>query len=157
MPTWTGTLDNSGSPVIKISIYGVLDTMAQEFDAIVDTGFTGFLSMPMVDAFPLGLVLAGTTTTVLADGSLSNKLVALGTAAVGSEQQRGSILLNMGSGPSDILIGMEFLRVFQKTLIVTGGGVALIDNAEIADVIQRATPNPTPPTNAPSSAPPPNA
>src|SRR5260370_33017255 len=96
MPTWTGILDNSGSPVIKISIYGVLDTMAQEFDAIVDTGFTGFLSMPMVDAFPLGLVLAGTTTTVLADGSLSNKLVALGTAAVGSEQQRGSILTQHG-------------------------------------------------------------
>ena len=111
--------------------------------------------MPMVDAFPLGLVLAGTTTTVLADGSLSNKLVALGTAAVGSEQQLGSILLNMGSGPSDILIGMEFLRVFQKTLIVTGGGVALIDNAEIAGVIQRATPNPIPPTNAPGTTPPP--
>jgi predicted aspartyl protease len=145
MPTWTGTLDNSGSPLIKISVYGVLKARAIEFDAIVDTGFTGFLSMPMVEAFPLGLVLAGTTTTVLADGSLSNKLVALGTAAVGGEEQLGSILLNIGNGPSAVLIGMEFLRVFQKTLLLFGQGVALIDNSEIQAVIQQATSPPPPP------------
>jgi hypothetical protein len=58
----------------------------------------------------------------------------------GASKQFGSILLNMGSGPSDVLIGMEFLRTFQKTLIVFGGQhVALIDNADIATAIQDAS------------------
>jgi len=84
--------------------------------------------MPMVDAFPLGLVLYGTTTTILADGSTSYKLMAVGTACVGKESEVGIVLLNMGSGPSAVLIGMEFLRIFNKSLFLIKEAVILVDS-----------------------------
>ena len=93
--------------------------------------------MPLVEAFPLGLVLASTTTTILADGSQSPKLVALGHVVIGEEEQTGAILLNMGSGPSDVLVGMEFLESFQKSLLICRPMVALIDNEDIQEIIGR--------------------
>ncbi len=84
--------------------------------------------MPMVDAFPLGLVLYGTTTTILADGSTSYKLMAVGTACVGTESEVGIVLLNMGAGPSAVLLGMEFLRIFNKSLFLLKDVVILIDS-----------------------------
>ena len=71
---WNGSLNKQGSPIIKLHIGGVLPDSSQEFDGIVDTGFTGFLAMPMVKAFPLGLMLTGTTTVTLADGKSAYKL-----------------------------------------------------------------------------------
>lgn len=129
MPPLTGSFNSSGSPVIKIAVYGIFEQAKQEFEAIVDTGFSGFLSMPIVQAFPLGLVLAGTTTTILADGSQSFKLTALGKVVVGNQTEVGLILLNTGS--SDILLGMEFLKIFRKTLMISAGGFALLDNEEL--------------------------
>jgi len=129
-------------------------------DAIVDTGFTGFLSMPMVDAFPLGLVLYGTTTTILADGSTSYKLMAVGTASVGQESKVGIVLLNMGSGPSAVLLGMEFLRTFNKSLFLIKNVVILVDSPQTVPVSaqqkQPATPEglpPNPPEVAPAQPP----
>jgi predicted aspartyl protease len=134
MPTWTGSFNSSGSPTIKIRVYGISEQSAQEFEAIVDTGFTGFISMPAVQAFPLGLVLAGTATTILADGSQSPKLMAYGNVAVGQEKQVGTILLNLGA--SDILVGTEFLTAFRKSLFIYERIVALFDNAEVKQFIE---------------------
>ena len=86
MPPLTGSFNNAGSPVIKISVHGVFEQAKQEFDAIVDTGFTGFLSLPLVQAFPLGLILIGTTSTILADGSSSPELTALGRITAGDRE-----------------------------------------------------------------------
>jgi predicted aspartyl protease len=113
---WTGSLDKSGSPTLKISIHGFSPDHAQEFDAVIDTGFTGFIAMPLVRAFPLGLILFGTTTVVLADGSTKYKLTALGTAVKEGQDQAGVIILDESS--NDILIGMDFLRKFQKVLML---------------------------------------
>ena len=107
--------------------------------------------MPIVQAFPLGLVLTGTTTTKLADGSQSFKLTALGKVVLGDKTEIGLILLNTGS--SDILIGMEFLKIFQKTLMISSEGFVLLENEELRKVVQAATekpqaqasPSPSPP------------
>jgi len=139
MAHWTGFFDSSGAPRLKISIYGYAKATAREFDAIVDTGFSGFISIPIIDAFPLGLILAGTTTTILADGSQSFKLTAFGTASVSEEQQVGIILLNLGTGPSDVLVGMEFLKIFRKTLFVHDQVVAFLDTDVVNDWLSAAT------------------
>jgi predicted aspartyl protease len=138
MAHWTGSLDNSGSPKISIRVHGFDAAHFKDFEAIIDTGFTGFLSMPIVDAFPLGLILGGTTATILADGSTSPKLMALGTATVLGERQVGTILLNLGSGPSSVLLGMEFLKAFKKTLFVHGNEVVLLDYDFVKEAIDRA-------------------
>lgn len=127
MPPLTGSFNSSGSPVIRIAVYGASAQAKQEFEAILDTGFSGFLAMPIGQAFPLGLVLTGTTTTILADGSQPFKLTALGKVVVGNQTAIG--LLNIGS--SDILLGMEFSKIFRKTLLISAGGFALFDNDEL--------------------------
>src|SRR5215831_9864441 len=97
MPTWTGFLDNTGSPALRISISGPLSA-GQEFDAIIDTGFTGFVSMPLLSAFPLGLLLYGTVAITLADGSTAPKLTARGMVKVGNEGKVGIVILEPSSG-----------------------------------------------------------
>lgn len=113
---WTGSLDKTGSPTLEISIFGVNPDFAQKFDAVIDTGFSGFISMPILKAFPLGLILHGTTTVVLADGSTRPKLTAIGTAIKENEEQTAVIILDESS--NDVLIGMDFLKKFQKVLML---------------------------------------
>lgn len=38
-----GYLHKSGSPAIKVRVSGALAASGKEFEAIIDTGFTGFL------------------------------------------------------------------------------------------------------------------
>jgi predicted aspartyl protease len=116
MPRWIGFFDNTGAPSLKISVGGPIRQLSREFDAVIDTGFSGFISMPLLRAFPIGLMLFGTTAIVLADGTTAYKLTALGTAAVEGESRVGVIILEPTS--NDILIGMEFLRQFNKNLFV---------------------------------------
>ena len=85
-PMLTGYLDKSGHPILKISVHGVHPDLKQDFEAMIDTGFTGFLMMPIMAAFPLGLTLMGTSNYTLADNSTSAKLLAIGTVTVDGEQ-----------------------------------------------------------------------
>ncbi|MGA7219058.1 MAG: hypothetical protein WBX38_12115 [Candidatus Sulfotelmatobacter sp.] len=121
-----GYLDASGHPHVKVRIWGLSEQFAQEFEAMIDTGFTGFLSIPITAAFPLALTLFGTTNYELADGSISPKLLGWGTVALGDEQAQGTIVLESKS--SGLLLGMEFLRKLNKALIVGSSGVALVDD-----------------------------
>lgn len=75
--------------------------------------------MPMVDAFPLGLVLLGTTTVTLAGGSTETKLIALGSASLPSGQVAPGVII-LENNPCDVLIGMDFLKQFQRTLLLFG-------------------------------------
>src|SRR3989304_10638960 len=91
MAEWTGSFGSSGSPELKVKISGMVGG-GVDFAAIIDTGFTGFLSMPLVAAFPLGLLLFGTMNLVLADGSTSFRLTAYGSISVEAEKKSGIIV-----------------------------------------------------------------
>lgn len=134
VPVWTGYFDKSGSPALKIKISGPF-AKPVEFDAILDTGFTGFICMPLLKALPLGLMLYGTTSVELADGSSSMKLTAKGSAVVEGEKKVGVVILEPDA--NDILIGMAFLRIFQKALFVTQNLVFLVDESEIPENAQK--------------------
>lgn len=134
-PLWTGFFDKSGSPAIKIKISGPLNEGA-EFDAILDTGFTGFISMPLIRAFPLGLLLYGTTSIELAAGSQSVKLTARGMAHVEGDKEVGVVILEPSS--NDVLVGMAFLRIFKKALFVTEKVVVLIDETRTPEGVDES-------------------
>lgn len=135
---WIGSFDKSGSPALTITIKGPFGE-GVEFDAILDTGFTGFISMPLLRALPLGLILYGTTSVELADGSKDMKLTARGMASVEGEEEVGVVILEPSS--NDVLIGMAFLRLFQKALFVTQDTVWLVDETRKPDMDDEQLPS----------------
>lgn len=155
----TGYLDSAGHPYLKIRVWGLAEQFAAEFDAMIDTGFSGYLSIPLVQAFPLALTLFGTTQYQLADGTMSPKLLAHGSIECQGEITSGLIALeaNASCGP---LLGMEFLRQSKKMLILWGSGVLLVDEAPVsanaAQPSSDATPtdNPDQQTGTSADAPP---
>lgn len=106
---------NSGCPVVQIAVSGPL-TSPTNFTAIVDTGFSGFLLLPILEAFPVGLILRGTTGITLADGSSQTKLTCLGLLHFDGETQVGLIIIE--NQTTDILVGMDFLMKFGLELTV---------------------------------------
>ena len=99
--------------MVVIEVFGYSCDVRQKFDAMLDTGFSGFLSLPLVHAFKVGLILASTASFTLADGSTDNTLLCWGGIKIGSEEQIGLIAVSKGN---DALIGMDFLRKFKKKL-----------------------------------------
>lgn len=141
VPTWIGFFDKSGSPALKIKLKGPFGEGA-EFDAVLDTGFTGFVAMPLIAALPLGLMLYGTTSVELADGSQDMKLTAKGMAVVHGEKEVGVVILEPAA--NDVLLGMAFLRLFKRALFVSQELVLLID--------ENRRPEPDTPPTVPAQA-----
>jgi predicted aspartyl protease len=128
-------LDKGGHPTVKISVHGIHPDLAVEFDAMIDTGFTGFLMMSIVPAFPLGLTLLGSSSYTLADGSNSPKLTAYGTVTCQGESVGGVIVLEPNQ--CGLLLGMDFLRQARRALVVSEKGVLLIDEKIVAAGVEK--------------------
>jgi predicted aspartyl protease len=123
-PLWIGFFSKSGSPALKIKLSGPFGD-GLEFEGILDTGFTGFISMPLLSALPLGLILYGTASVELADGSKQVKLTAQAMAKVEGESEVGVVILEPSS--NDVLIGMAFLRLFRRAVLLSSNSVVLVD------------------------------
>ena len=85
MPLQTGYLDSEGHPRLRIRVSGTSPNAFVDVDALIDTGFTGFLMLPIVQALPLGLVLTGTGYYTLANGETVTNFLAQGTIAIPPE------------------------------------------------------------------------
>ncbi|HLQ27301.1 MAG TPA: hypothetical protein VK138_15665 [Acidiferrobacterales bacterium] len=121
-----GYFDQQGNPCLKISLCGIFNSDGIEFEAIIDTGFTGFISVPLIRAFPIGLPLYGTTNVIFADGSSGSKLTAVGIIAIGDRRESGIVILE--ENVSDVLIGMDFLRTFKASLVMTKDSIVLLEH-----------------------------
>src|SRR5437764_884541 len=108
---------------------------------MVDTGFSGFLLIPILDAFPIGLLLRGTTPITLADGSTQTKLTCMGLIHFDGKDEVGIIIVEWQN--TDVLVGMEFLRTFNKRLTVdpANGHVEIVEAP--APVSPSTTPDPS--------------
>jgi predicted aspartyl protease len=148
MKLWIGYFGSSGSPVLKVRVSGPF-TEGKDYEAILDTGFTGFLSIPLLQAISLGLILHGTTTISLADGSTAYRLTARGKITVEGEEKVGVVILEPTS--TELLLGMGFLRQFKKAVIVSEFGVALASEDDVRKFIPT---EPSPPTLGNSKNPP---
>ncbi|MCX6617206.1 MAG: hypothetical protein NTZ98_14045 [Acidobacteria bacterium] len=154
-PVLTGSLDNAGHPVIKISVYGIDPKFQKEFEALVDTGFTGFLMMPLTESFPLALTLYGTSSWTLADGSSQPKLLAFGAVILGEEHTHGVIVLEPNAARP--LVGMEFLRKTKRALVLNKAGCALVDEDFLSEAVKSAAAavrDQEPPASPDATAPP---
>lgn len=128
-----------GCPLVRVHIGGASpDAHSVQFAAIVDTGFSGFVAMPLIQAFPLGLVLYGTSRFSLADGSVQDKLLGSGFATIGGETRSGIIALDETS--NEVLLGMDFLRKFDLVMLLTDGAFLLVPQKEFKTGIGSAVP-----------------
>jgi len=153
MPLQIGYIDSDGHPKVRIRVNGTNPDASASLEAMIDTGFTGFLMLPISVALPLGLVLMGTGDYTLADGSGISNYLAKGTVTIGeslgvvdvrkqhaSEAVEGIIILCGESA----LVGMEFLRSLKKLLLV-GAVVLLMDESDLSGALDQALPfNPKP-------------
>ncbi|HID56347.1 TPA: hypothetical protein EYP37_07445 [Candidatus Poribacteria bacterium] len=107
-----GYISNSGAPVIKIKVKGRRDEIIVE--GILDTGFDGYLCLPIPIAVSLGLELIKVVRTELADGTiLEDELVFAGEAEWDGSMAGIDILLTRAD---DVLLGTGFLRGYQVRL-----------------------------------------
>lgn len=133
-PIQIGFLNSGGHPAIKVEVCGIHPDLKQEFEVMIDTGFTGFLLMPIMSAFPLGLTLIGTGSYTLADNTTSPKLLALGTVKVGTEDPIHGVIV-LEPNQCGLLLGMDFLRKAKRCLTVASGRVALIDEGLVKNFV----------------------
>ena len=67
-----GTLDPQGFPLTRVTIFPEgMPARGRDFDALIDTGFTGFAQMPQASAVDIGLTPNGTMDLTFSDGSAS--------------------------------------------------------------------------------------
>lgn len=76
-----------GSIFANISIKGFFTQKPTLIKGMIDTGFSGYLTLPYQNAFPLGLVLQGTKAYTLADGSSSYNFVCIGVIKIGGREE----------------------------------------------------------------------
>lgn len=126
-----GTFNNE-QPKITIEVQGSTGPIAIE--GIVDSGFNGYLTLPYTVAFPLGLVLIGIESNLIADGSSTSHLVCIGNVCVDGK----CITTTIDIQPADIvLIGTKLLKELGKTfaLDAMNGIVEITDSAPIIAVV----------------------
>ena len=105
---------NNGSPHIEIEVSGPVGSN-KKLLALIDTGFNGELQLPFQEAFPLGLLLVGTEDVSLADNSIRNCFICLGTVTLEGKTEIMNIMLQP---TGDILLGTKLLEKLGKELVV---------------------------------------
>ena len=125
MPKYIAGQYRQGHAYVEFDLSGVNPTPIR-CHGLVDTGFTGFVHLPMQYAFSLGLPLQGTVGSRLADGSQITEYTATGLVTLQGVQKAGTVVLATGS--REILIGMGFLQQFALGLYLTRDAVFLFES-----------------------------
>ena len=95
---------------------------------MIDTGFSGFVQIPMAHAIALQLPLQGAQTLTLADGKTTTALTALVHATLGERETNGVAVLSF----SDVFLdGMDFLRKFEQVLVIGREFARVMDESAV--------------------------
>ncbi len=136
---WTGYTFDDGTPVLRILISGPHGD-PREFDAIVDTGFNGFLSIPQSVADTLNLQHITTERVFFADNIENIRWTSLATVTIGKESADGMVYLEPLS--EEVLLGVEFLLRFNRMLLFypMRKFVQCIETPDTVELINRFNP-----------------
>ena len=118
----TGQVTVYREAVISLSVQGP-EGQSREIDAVIDTGFNGFLTLPASLIQELGLVWRRRGRAMLADGS--DSLFDIYEAIVTWDDRPRRIAVDEVN--SDPLIGMSLLYGYELTVQVVDGGSVVIN------------------------------
>ena len=127
MPVRVGSLVN-GHPYIEILVSPDGKKSAKQ-TALIDTGFSGFISIPIESAKLMGLKAHATALYTLANGKTSNPVpLAHGYACLeGDPFVQGLFSI---SEHASTVVGMDFLIRCGKVLVIAPNGIVTMDASE---------------------------
>ncbi len=112
----TGSISPDREALLPVAVYGTGGL--QEFEAVVDTGFNGYLTLSSAEIAALGLSFHSQTLVMLGDGS-TIELREFEAVLDWNGQTRDVLVLEAEGGP---LVGMALLYGFDVWLRVVDGG-----------------------------------
>lgn len=120
-----GSVSDDGlEPNVQIILVSNVDVFdAPEVRAVIDTGFTGEMTLPLEMIRHLGYSYGGSADGTLADGSESLMHFYEGAVLWHGEERETTVVAAEGTS----LIGMELLSGSRLTVEATPGGEVLIE------------------------------
>jgi len=112
-----GEVRESGEAVLQLSIRGPQGHDLQ-IEALIDTGFTGYLCLPETLVTALGLPYCGAARAMLADGSRSVISVYAGTIVWENQPRQ----IEIDATGCEALIGIGLLRRHELRIRFMAGG-----------------------------------
>jgi clan AA aspartic protease len=118
-----GIVDSNCEATLRL-VVGNTNSQRQVIDAIVDTGFTGFLTLPLSVITSLNLSLYGREEGTLGDGSICIFDVYTGLVIWNGELQR----IDVNASEAAPLVGMSLLYGYRIQLDAIEGGTVTIQS-----------------------------
>ena len=117
-----GTVNADREAVLRLQVSG-LPGQSQEIEAVVDTGFTGFLTLPLSAIANLGLTRISRGRAILANGS--EEIFDIYEAQLDWDGQTRTI--EADAAEVEPLIGMSMLYGYELRVRVVDGGSVTIE------------------------------
>ena len=117
-----GSVNANREATIRLLVHGA-QGQTQEIEAIIDTGFTGFLTLPLPLIALLGLTWRGYAQAVLADGSLH--LFDVYAATVTWDGQARTVEID--AADSEPLVGMSLIYGYDLRIQAVDGGMVTLE------------------------------
>jgi predicted aspartyl protease len=135
VPAKSGSLI-SGHPHVEILVSSD-GKSSKKYVALIDTGYSGFVSLPVIASSLLGLKAHTTARYILANGKISDPVpLAYGHACLeGDKFVEGLIAI---SENTSTIVGMDFLRRGGKALILASEGVVIINEFELMEILKKS-------------------
>ena len=116
-----GVVNAAYEAVIPLTVLGPAG-QTQEIEAVIDTGFTGFLSLPSGVVVELGLPFLNTSQAILADGSEATFDVYRATLLWDGEPR----YIRAAAADTTPLVGMRLLDSHSLNVDAVDGGRVVI-------------------------------
>ena len=107
----TGYINDQNQPFVSIKVGD--GENEKTIEALVDTGFTGQLQLPLAIAVPLGLKLEAVAPFEFGDGNSQMKMLFAGIMSLGSSKKKVSVIVSNLSIP---LLGSDILKECQLSV-----------------------------------------
>lgn len=109
---------------LRVEVLSSNDALPARVDAVVDTGFTGHLTLRPATVEALSLPIVGSAESILADGSLISEDVCLARVRwYGSERRVRALVAD-----ATPLLGMALLRDSELRVRCVGGGEVRVES-----------------------------
>lgn len=117
-----GTVNNNCEAIIKVAV-GRIGSPKVTVDAVIDTGFTSFLSLPLSMITDLGLPWHYRDVGTLGDGSEAVFEIYKATVIWDGQNQ----IVDVAASEADPLVGMGLLYGFKLQIEAVEGGLVTIE------------------------------